>query len=168
MRKTILLFVILISLFFTGCQSTQPFVYKEDFKPTVENSTLLYGYADDIVSCMLLVQSETGDYQFVSAKCKGNCYIFKEPIPVGTYMKYYYYRIEKSYGTHTVVSNYYGTLAGIDFVTAKPGLMYLDTIDKKTKHEDKHKIRALKQLKKEIKDTEWLSLIDKQIEENNK
>lgn len=132
---------------------------------TPENSTIVFGsgYYDvnmiqqnpEIGKAFYASSGETSSGLFTASS-----YFVFAPVPVNSELHVYSYTYPVSDGTMTI----YGGIAGIDFVTAKPGLYYYDKNDKDHKKEKD----SLEVLLEYYKGTEWESIIKTRIGELKK
>lgn len=177
MKIKAFIILLLISIFsLVACATTDNIYKEEEFVPTVENSTIIFGYKGGIASLRLLIQSETEDYRLLNATCPLLKAVFfvKSPLKLDTEIKVLsaeylegVYSTGGSLKTVKVKAKY--LMTGVDFVTIKPGLQYIDFFykDKPEMRNEREKY-ALKILAKNIKDPQWKALIKERLEELSK
>lgn len=177
MKLKFFIIILLISIItLVGCASTKNIYEEEGFVPTVENSTIIFGYKGGIASLRLLIQSETEDYRLLNATCPLLKAVFfvKSPLKLDTEIKVlsseyidFVYDIFGRSKSVTVKEKY--LMSGVDFVIIQPGLQYIDFFyQDDPENRDKREKYALKILAKNIKDPQWKALIKERLEELSK
>ncbi|MBO4857402.1 MAG: hypothetical protein J5527_02675 [Treponema sp.] len=165
MKIKAFIILLLISIFsLVACATTENIYEDESFVPTVENSTIIYGRKSHVKSVVFLIQSESGNYKLLRAECPfpHSAFYISTPLPVGTELKVIRCTTDELISTVTI----HYLIAGVDFVTVKPGLQYIDFFyNDDPENRDDRERTALKVLAKHIKDKKWKALIKERLEE---